>query len=384
MQVLVYGAGQLAQMMYLDGAALGIDVQAVDVTDNSVVHPVSKAKLACTLTQAVDSADALTVEFEHVPEHLLEQAEASGKLFPGMASILVGADRVREKALLSQLNIPNCPYQIVTDVKQLTECVEKLGERLIIKASRDGYDGYGQWRLSKADELPQLQQELAGLDLEKVPLVVEKMLSFDRELSLIGARSRNGEVVVYPLAENLHHQGQLQVSVAPATACDDALIRQAQQIFTTLVNGMDYVGVLAVELFQCGDALLVNELAPRVHNSGHWTQVGADTSQFENHLRAVLGLPLGTTANIGGDAAVSAMVNIIGCDDHQMALLGIPGVHLNWYGKTVRQKRKMGHINVTAPGYQELGSKLQRLSDYLSTAHFPCLLDESKRLTSAL
>ncbi|MDC8832178.1 5-(carboxyamino)imidazole ribonucleotide synthase [Alteromonas gilva] len=382
MQVLVYGAGQLAQMMYLDGAALGIDVRAVDVNSNTVVHPVSKARLDGTIAQAIDWADALTVEFEHVPEDLLEQAEASGKLLPGMASVLIGADRVREKQLLSRLDIPNCPYQIVTNVDQLPDCVQQLGERLIIKASRDGYDGYGQWRLNKAEELPQLQQQLAGLDLEKVPLVVEKMLNFDRELSLIGARSRNGEVMVYPLAENLHHQGQLHVSVAPATASNEALTARAQEIFTRLVEGMDYVGVLAVELFQCGETLLVNELAPRVHNSGHWTQAGAHTSQFENHLRAVLGLSLGATGNIGGDAAVSAMVNIIGCDDHQLALLSIPGVHLNWYGKSVRHKRKMGHINVTAESYQALGNKLQRLSGYLSTTHFPCLPDESQRLAN--
>ena len=142
MQVLVYGAGQLAQMMYLDGAPLGIYVMAVDVNNNAVVHPVSKAPLNYTLEQAIELADALTVEFEHVPEALLEQAEASGKLHPGIDAILVGADRVREKQLLTSLAIPNCPYQIVDDLAQLDSCVENLGERLIIKASRDGYDGY--------------------------------------------------------------------------------------------------------------------------------------------------------------------------------------------------------------------------------------------------
>ena len=382
MQVLVYGAGQLAQMMYLDGAPLGINVMAVDVNNNAVVHPVSKAPLNYTLEQAIELADALTVEFEHVPEALLEQAEASGKLHPGIDAILVGADRVREKQLLSSLAIPNCPYQIVDDLAQLDSCVENLGERLIIKASRDGYDGYGQWRLKAASELPALKSQLAELDLKAVPLVVEKMLNFDREVSLIGARSPGGEVVVYPLAENLHHEGQLHVSVAPASASTAALNEKARDIFTKLVNGMDYVGVLAVELFQCGDELLVNELAPRVHNSGHWSQAGSPTSQFENHLRAVLDLPLGLACNTGGEAAVSAMINIIGCDDHQMALLSVPGVHFHWYGKSVRQKRKMGHINVTASGYAELGSKLQKLSEYLSLAHFPCLADEASRLTS--
>lgn len=383
MQVLVYGAGQLAQMMYLDGAALGINVMAVDVNNNTVVHPVSKTKLDCSLEQAITLADALTVEFEHVPEALLEQAQVSGKLYPGIEAILVGADRVREKQLLSGLNIPNCPYQIVDDLAQLDDCVANLGERLIIKASRDGYDGYGQWRLKTASELPALKAQLAELDLQTVPLVVEKMLNFDREVSLIGARSKSGEVVVYPLAENLHHEGQLHVSVAPATNSSAALTEQARDIFTKLVNGMDYVGVLAVELFQCGDELLVNELAPRVHNSGHWSQAGAPTSQFENHLRAVLDLPLGLAGNTGGEAAVSAMINIIGCDDHKLALLGIGGTHLHWYGKSVRPKRKMGHINVTASGYNALGQKLMALADYLSLEHFPQLQEEAARLQAS-
>ncbi|TPV58339.1 5-(carboxyamino)imidazole ribonucleotide synthase [Aestuariibacter sp. GS-14] len=380
MQVLVYGAGQLAQMMYLDGAALGIDVQAVDVSNNAVVHPVSKQPLDCTLAQAIERADVLTVEFEHVPEGLLETAEQSGKLYPNKEAILVGADRVREKALLERLSIPNCAHHIVTDLAQLDACVEALGERLIIKASRDGYDGYGQWRLSQKSDLPALKAQLEGLDLVRVPLVVEQMLQFDREVSLIGARNVSGEIKVYPLAENLHYQGQLHVSVAPATNSNDALTAKALEIFSKLVEGMDYVGVLAVELFQCGDTLLVNELAPRVHNSGHWTQAGADTSQFENHLRAVLDLPLGDTANIGGNAAVSAMINIIGCDSHDLALLSLPGVHLNWYGKTVRNKRKMGHINVTAGSYQALGAKLEQLSGYLSAEHFPELIKEASRL----
>lgn len=383
MQVLVYGAGQLAQMMYLDGVALGINVMAVDVNNNTVVHPVSKTLLDCTLEQAIEQADALTVEFEHVPEPLLAQAEASGKLYPGIDAILVGADRVREKQLLSRLGIANCPYQIVDDLGQLDKCVEKLGERLIIKASRDGYDGYGQWRLKTASDLPALKSQLSNLDLKAVPLVVEKMLSFDREVSLIGARSQSGEVVVYPLTENLHHEGQLHVSVAPATALNSALNAQAEAIFTKLVNGMDYVGILAVELFQCGEELLVNELAPRVHNSGHWSQVGAPTSQFQNHLRAVLNLPLGLACNTGGEAAISAMINVIGCDNLQMALLGIPGTHFHWYGKSVRQKRKMGHINVTAASYAELGSKLCKLSKFLPLANFPCLTEEAARLASA-
>ena len=376
MRVLVYGAGQLAQMMYLAGCPLGIEVQAVDVKDETVVHPVSKQAIDISLVHAIESADALTVEFEHVPEALLEQASATGKLIPSIDSILIGADRVREKSLLESLHVANCTHRIVTAVDQLDDCVEALGERLIIKASRDGYDGYGQWRLTDKNNLEQVKRSLAGLDLQTVPLIVEKMVAFDRELSLIGVRDKSGNVRTYPLAENLHYQGQLHVSVAPAPAVDDELQKRATHIFETLASGMDYVGVLAVELFQCGDELLVNELAPRVHNSGHWTQSGSVTNQFENHLRAVCGLPLGDVSAMG----VSAMINIIGCGTFSRELLSIDGSHLHWYGKTVREKRKMGHINVSADNYSELGDKLAALSQYLPLEYFPKLENEARRL----
>jgi len=376
MRVLVYGAGQLAQMMYLAGCPLGIEVQAVDVGNDTVVHPVSKRPLDISLAQAIESADALTVEFEHVPERLLEDASKTEKLYPSMNAILVGADRVREKRLLDALNVPNAAHQVVTYIDELEDCVSALGDKLIIKASRDGYDGYGQWRLLEEGQLPEIKQALSNLDLTAVPLVVEQMVNFDRELSLVGVRDKDGDIKVYPLAENLHHQGQLHVSVAPAPHVTDALQKKAEEIFRVLAEGMNYVGVLAVEMFQCGDELLVNELAPRVHNSGHWSMSGSDTSQFENHLRAVVCLPLGDTSARGP----SAMVNIIGCSSFSRDLLKISGCHLHWYGKTVREKRKMGHINVTADSYQALGEKLEALCQYVPNEYFPKLGKEARKL----
>ncbi|MEG3767439.1 5-(carboxyamino)imidazole ribonucleotide synthase [Alteromonas sp. 14N.309.X.WAT.G.H12] len=376
MRVLVYGSGQLAQMMYLAGCPLGIDVQAVDVNTETVVHPVSKRPLDVSLAQALESSDALTAEFEHVPEHLLEEASKTEKLFPSMNAILVGADRVREKRLLNALNVPNAAHQVVTYADQIEDCVSALGDQLIIKASRDGYDGYGQWRLTSEEQLPELKQALSSLDLQAVPLVVEQMINFERELSLIGVRDKEGNIQMYPLAENLHHQGQLHVSVAPAPNVSAQLQQKAEEIFRVLADGMNYVGVLAVEMFQCADTLMVNELAPRVHNSGHWTMTGSDTSQFENHLRAVVGLPLGDTSAIGP----SAMVNIIGCSSFSRDLLKISGCHLHWYGKTVREKRKMGHINVTAASYVGLGEKLEELGKYVPAEYFPKLGREARRL----
>lgn len=213
MSILVLGSGQLARMMALAGYPLGISVQAVDIADNKIVDPVSKQIINNSLERMIEEVNAITVEFEHIPENLLELVHGSGKLKPSVEAILTGADRVREKKLLEKLAITNCPFEVVTDVEQLEAAVEKLGEKLIIKASRNGYDGYGQWRLHDIKDLPELKQNLSKLDLNKVPLVVEKMLSFDRELSLVAVRSNKGEIAYYPLAENLHHHGQLHVSM---------------------------------------------------------------------------------------------------------------------------------------------------------------------------
>lgn len=377
MSILVLGSGQLARMMALAGYPLGLSVQAVDVADNKVVDPVTKNAINCSLETAIEEADAITVEFEHIPEPLLETVHASNKLKPSAEAILTGADRVREKKLLEKLDIPNCPFSIVTDVEQLDAAVDKLGEKLIIKASRDGYDGYGQWRLQDKDKLPELKNHLSQLDLQKVPLIVEKMLSFEREVSLVAVRSASGEVAFYPLAENLHYQGQLHVSIAPATNVDDALNQQAQDVFIKLAESLDYVGVLAVEFFQMGQTLLVNEIAPRVHNSGHWTMQGAETCQFENHLRAVRGLPLGSTKV----TSPTAMINIIGCKAFNRDMLSIPGCHLHWYGKTPRDKRKMGHFNLCADSYAELAKSMQALAEHVPIKHFPMLADEAARLS---
>ncbi|WP_339900582.1 5-(carboxyamino)imidazole ribonucleotide synthase [Paraglaciecola polaris] len=376
MNVLILGSGQLARMMALAGVPLGIEVSAVDVSNHKVVNPLDKKRLDIHLETAIEAADAISVEFEHIPEALLEQVNRSGKLMPSSESIAAGADRVKEKALLDKLNIANCPYVIVDDIAQLDQAVATLGETLIIKASRDGYDGYGQWRLSSKDQLPEIKQALAELDLKKVPLVVEKMLTFEREVSLVGARGKNGQLALYPLVENLHHQGQLHTCVAPAPAITPALAAQAQNIFTALVNELNYIGVLAVEFFQMGDTLLINEIAPRVHNSGHWSMQGADTCQFENHLRAICELPLGSTEVI----APSVMLNVIGCDLPSKDMLSVARTHLHGYMKTPRAKRKMGHINITAHNYAELGESMQKLQKWLPNSYFPTLNSEALRL----
>ena len=216
MKVLVLGAGQLAQMMYLAAAPLGVEVLAVDVSKNTVVHPLSKQLTDIDLTTAINDANAITVEFEHIPEDLLAQVDLSGKLFPNIASIMAGADRVREKQLLNQHNIANCEHKIIRHVDDLEGICELLGEQIIFKASRDGYDGYGQWRLKDSNQLALLKMEFEKLDLQAVPLIAEKMSHFDREISIVGARDLQGNISCFEIAENLHYQGQLHVSIAPA------------------------------------------------------------------------------------------------------------------------------------------------------------------------
>jgi 5-(carboxyamino)imidazole ribonucleotide synthase len=376
MTVLVLGAGQLAQMMYLAAVPLGVEVLAVDVKDNSVVNPISKQVHEFDLAFAIEEAKAITVEFEHIPEPLLAIVEASGKLMPNLVSIMAGADRVREKYLLAKYGIANCQHLIIDDADQLVDIEKILGDKIIFKASRDGYDGYGQWRMQSIGDLDALRDIFAKLDLRKGPLIAEKMAAFDRELSVVGARDASGNIRCFDIAENLHYEGQLHVSIAPATGLSDTVLSKANDLFNSIANALDYVGVLAVELFQIGDELLVNEIAPRVHNSGHWTQDGADTCQFEQHIRAVLGFGLGSTKT----PYVTAMVNIIGCTSFSRELIAIEGCHLHWYGKTLRDKRKMGHINVVADNYVELGKKLTILLEHLPEASFPLLADEAKRL----
>lgn len=369
MMVLILGAGQLARMLYLESVQLGIEVLAYDVSSSKVVDPVTREPLKWTLREAMDASDVVTVEFEHIDEELLQLAADRGKLRPSKEAILVGGDRVTEKNLLSRLDIPNCRYEVITELDGLTAISERLGSELIVKTSKGGYDGKGQWALNGAADVMRLQETLKQFDLAANPLVVEKKAIFTREVSIIGARSLAGEVAIYALTENIHHDGQLQVAVAPAVGITAGQREQLCRMFERISDALNYVGILAIETFQVGDEFVVNELAPRVHNSGHWTQNGADTSQFEQHMRAILGFPLGATVA----APVAVMVNIIGCASFSRKMLGIPGCHMHWYGKQVRAKRKMGHFNITAPSVHDMADKLTQLQATLPSEHFPKL-----------
>jgi 5-(carboxyamino)imidazole ribonucleotide synthase len=311
------GGGQLGRMLALAGAPLGVRMRFVDPAADACAGQVGELIVgayddpAC-LQRLADGANAVTYEFENVP---VGAARSVGAV-PDPRSLELGQDRLVEKQLFRRLGIATAPFGSVEDV----------GVPALVKSRRLGYDGKGQ-RVVES-------QETIGDDE-----LAEGIVAFRRELSIVAVRGATGETGFYPLAENEHRGGILAVSRAPA---QDSPQREAEQIAGRLLDELGYVGVLAVELFDAGGELLANELAPRVHNTGHWTIDGAETSQFENHLRAILGLPLGPVTPRGA----SVMVNLVGAMPPLERLLSIPGAHVHLYGKEPRPGRKLGHVTL--------------------------------------
>lgn len=359
--VVILGHGQLARMMYLGATQLGLNIIAINANTKTCVHPVDKSILPISIDDAFNQATVITSEFEHLPTDLLEKAEATGKFLPNAKAISAGADRIVEKQLLDGLDVYNCQHVIVDSIEKLDIARDTLGERIILKTSRDGYDGYGQWRIFSQEDFLSIKAELASHNFEKMPLVAEKCIKFVRELSLIGVTDKNGNHQFYPLTENHHADGQLVLSIAPATGVTDQLQHKAERIYEKISDELDYCGVLAIEFFDVDGDLLVNEIAPRVHNSGHWTQQGAATSQFENHIRAVAGFPLGSTEVL----SPVAMINYVGHAKPKADLFSVSNVHLHWYDKSVRPKRKMGHINVVGATTEQLLKTVQKVKSLI-------------------
>lgn len=377
-KVLVLGAGQLARMMDLASVPLGMDVKAFDVRTNNVVHPIDPEHIYGDLKSGISQCDVITAEFEHVAHNTLKECDASGKLFPNSEAIKIGGDRRLEKAILESCQVANAKHFIIDNKADFDRALHLLQLPLIFKSALEGYDGKGQWRLKSPDQAESIWQEMSEFisnAKSSVPqgIIAEQMVPFDREVSIVGARNTEGEIVVYPLTENHHTNGILSVSLAAPV--NKALQAQAYDVFTKLAKKLNYVGVLAIEFFQVGEQLLVNEIAPRVHNSGHWTQQGADTCQFENHIRAICGLPLGSTQLI----RPTAMVNIIGEDDISNEIYSIPSLTMHWYDKEKRVGRKMGHINLCGKDEKELAQRLNQLANILKKEAFPDLGDFSKR-----
>ena len=311
------GGGQLGRMLAIAGAPLGIRMRFLDPAADACAGQVGELIVgayddpAC-LERLADGADAVTYEFENVPV----DAARAVRAVPAPRALELGQDRLVEKELFRQLEIATAPFGSVEDV----------GVPALVKSRRLGYDGKGQRVLASPEAIA--EDELA-----------EGLVPFERELSIVAVRGTGGETVFYPVAQNEHRSGILAVSRALAAGAPQ---REAEAIAGRLLDELGYVGVLAVELFDLGGELLANEFAPRVHNSGHWTIDGAATSQFENHLRAVLGLPLGSTAALGP----SVMVNLVGGTPPLERMLSVPGAHVHLYGKEPRPGRKLGHVTL--------------------------------------
>ena len=370
MHVLVLGAGQLARMMSLAGAPLNISLTAYDIDSGNIVHPLTQAILGNGLDNAIAQADVITAEFEHIPHEILDICERSGKFLPSSQAIKTGGDRRIEKALLDAAQVRNAKYAVIKTRKDFEHAINHVGLPMVLKSALGGYDGKGQWRLKDEANIDAVWQEIAACiaNNDNQAIVAEEFVPFSREVSLVGARAKDGSIAVYPLAENVHTNGVLSLSTAIA---DHFLQAQAEHMFTAVAQRLNYVGVLALEFFDLDGTLLVNEIAPRVHNSGHWTQQGAETCQFENHLRAVCGLPLGSTKLV----RETAMINVLGEDALPRELLNMDGCHIHWYGKEKRAGRKMGHINVCGDYSGELQRRLCILAEALDEQTFSALHD---------
>ena len=351
MVVGILGGGQLARMLALAGVPLGLRFRCLDPAVDAVAGHVSELVVGAyddpqALRHLVRDMRVVTFEFENVPVAATDWLEEHVVVAPPPRALAIGQDRVLEKELFRSLGMGVPEFRAADSLAELRAAVAAIGAPCIVKTRRLGYDGRGQVRLQPG---PGLDAAIAAAFHELHQpghggLVVEQFVAFDRELSVLAARGRDGAVVVYPLVENVHRGGILRLSRAPAPNLAAATVARATQFVTRLLEHLDYTGVLAVELFEVGGTLLANEMAPRVHNSGHWTIEGSVCSQFENHLRAVLGMPLGDPAMAGGGYA--AMVNLIGELPSRRQLLALPGVHLHAYGKEPRPGRKLGHVTI--------------------------------------
>ena len=351
----VLGAGQLARMIALAGIPLGLDFIFLDPSADACANRLGEALIGDyndpkLLAQLAERADVVTYEFENVPAEVAEFLASHTQVHPSPKALAVAQDRLVEKSFFHDIGIPTPDYAAVDSLESLQQAMTTIGYPAILKSRTQGYDGKGQSLLKSADDLKGAWELLQG-----VPAVVEAFVPFNREVSIIAVRNVSGAVVFYPLSENLHRGGILRVSECRA---DDPMQQQAETHVSRLLEALDYVGVLALELFEIDGQLLVNEFAPRVHNSGHWTIEGAETSQIENHLRAILDLPLGSTAPVGN----AAMVNFIGGLPKAEELLAIPHAHLHLYDKSPRKGRKVAHATVRADNPQQMSELVKKLT----------------------
>jgi len=366
----ILGGGQLGYMLALAGYPLDFHFRFLDPSPQAPVGRVaSRVTAEYTDFEALEKfahgLALVTYEFENVPVEALRFLQKLVPVYPSVQALETAQDRRSEKLLFQKLGIPTTKFAVINSAGELHQTVKKIGLPAILKTCRLGYDGKGQWVLRTGEDVERAKNEIPS-----APLILEEFVKFSRELSILAVRARNGETAFYRLVENHHRDGILRLSLAPAPHLTEALQREAEAAARRVLESLDYVGVLAIELFECNGRLLANEMAPRVHNSGHWTIEGAVTSQFENHLRAVLGLPLGST----GPAGHCAMLNLIGDLPDSSEVLAVSDAHLHLYGKSPRPGRKLGHVTLRAASPERLALRLSELPAFFHRPDF-CLDD---------
>jgi 5-(carboxyamino)imidazole ribonucleotide synthase len=371
-------------MLALAGYPLGLHFRFLDPSPEAPVGRIATRITAqfsdrSALKKFAAGLELVTYEFENVPVETARFLAKHVPVLPPPAALEAAQDRLNEKRLFQKLGIATTEFVPVPNREGLDAAVKQIGLPAILKTCRMGYDGKGQWILRTAEDVVRLKSEFpvvgaAGAKKSRgnasaepiAPFLLERLVPFARELSVLAVRGRTGETAVYPLVENHHRGGILRLSLAPAPQLDRGVQHAAEDAARRVCDELRYVGVLAIEFFEHEGRLLANEMAPRVHNSGHWTIEGAVTSQFENHLRAVVGLPLGSTSAIGS----SAMLNLIGDVPDSAEVLAVRDAHLHLYGKSARAGRKLGHVTLRASSPEQLASRLGELPGYFHRPEF--------------
>jgi len=338
MKLLFSGDGQLGQMLGASAIQHGHECLLYS-TRNQQVKPLSaQLPLAMTLAEAIAWADVVSWEHEDIPADVITLAQHKFLMDPARIQRLT--DRRAEKKLFNDCGVPTSPWHSYQNRAELEQLLQSSKHDLVLKAARGGYDGKGQWRFRIGDDAAAI-----AVTAGQQAGIAEQLIGFDHEVSLVGVRAHDGSIVCYPLITNVHRNGILSYSVAAASAVPIALQQEAERCFKALTDALQYVGVLAIEFFVVGEGeqaqLLVNEIAPRVHNSGHWTMHGASASQFDLHIRALTGMPLPQL-----QVRPTLMLNVIGVESIPSGLWHHSQTSCHWYNKTPQPGRKVGHVNI--------------------------------------
>ncbi len=345
MKIGILGNGQLGQMLQDSITDLAdIDVNLYDLRAHS--DDALRAFIAVN--------DLISYETENIPAHIVAILEDhADKLAPGLNALKTFQNRLLEKNALRAAGIATADFCAVNSLEDVKSAVEQLGLPIVLKTTTEGYDGKGQFVLRAPEDAEPAWDAIGGREL-----IAEAFVTFSRETSVIASRDAEGNVVIWPMTENVHHEGILRYSLFPCEGLSNAKAEQARTYITDLANSLDYVGTITLELFDTESGLVANEVAPRVHNSGHWSIEGADASQFRNHMLAISGKVLGNTE---AKYPAVAMLNVIGDETPTIAADGLAGVYVHSYGKEARPARKLGHVTVTSASVEERNSTIDKL-----------------------